>query len=78
MLRTTGGLLEGQRKSITPDDFMAVVDFMKQEKFSDSVRLALGLQQAERYANAVAAHGAAPGRKIEVLDLERVSGSSTA
>lgn len=74
MLRTTGGLLEGQRKSITPDDFLAVVGFMNQDKFPDALRLALGLPQAERYASAATVFAPTPTRKPEVLDLQHVSG----
>lgn len=73
MKRTTGGLLEGQQRSITPTDFQAAVEYLEQHVQDAAIKQALGLDMAKRYAAAPVnkAADAQIKSKPEVLDLQR-------
>ena len=72
MKRTTGGLLVGQKKTITRRDFRTAVQYMESKGLDETVQRALGLDVARQYASAnIRRYPTTSAGSTEVLDLQR-------
>lgn len=75
MIRTTGGLLVGQKKTITRRDFRKAVHYMESRGLDEAVQKALGLDVAKQYAGAqIRRFSTDTGNSTDVLDLQRIPG----
>ncbi len=74
MKRTTGGLLEGQKKTITGRDFEVAVKYLRAKHLDPSTEKLLGLTAALRYFSASTPRALVrETRSEEVLDLQRAT-----